>query len=214
MMVRQHQRWWLILAAVILMPSGYVFYVTETGNFHVVSEGLVYRSAQLDAEQLAYYIRKYSIKSILNLRGRHDSSEWYRNEIQIAQSYGVAHYDYPIAVQREVDEEDIDRILEIIQRGSKPILIHCKAGVDRTGLVAALYLYKIEQKTVEEAHSQLSILLGHFPYLGSESKAMDSTFWRYVRSQGRRQHSALGIRSPAEFYAEWIGTNKKLPVPN
>ena len=213
-MVRQLQRWWLIPAAVILVPSGYVFYVIETGNFGVISNGLVYRSAQLDAEQLAFYIKKYAIKSILNLRGRHDSSEWYRNEIQIAQSYGVEHYDYPIAVQREADEEDIERIVEIIQKASKPILIHCKSGVDRTGLVAALYLYKIEQKSAEEASTQLSILHGHFPYLGSESKAMDSTFWRYVRSQGRRRTASWGMRSPAEFYAEWIGTNDKLPVPN
>src|SRR2546425_11229877 len=116
MMVRQLQRWWLIFAAVILMPSGYVFYIIETGNFHVVSEGLVYRSAQLDADQLAYHIRKYAIKSILNLRGRHDASEWYRNEIQIAQNYGGAHYDFPIAGQRGVDEEDIDRILKVMQR--------------------------------------------------------------------------------------------------
>ncbi|MFD2031462.1 tyrosine-protein phosphatase [Ancylobacter dichloromethanicus] len=45
----------------------------------------------------------------------------------------------------------------------KPILIHCQAGADRSGLASALYLAAIKKNSAEaEAEAQLSIRYGHF----------------------------------------------------
>jgi len=52
-----------------LAISRYI-YLEEFGNFHEVSKGTVYRSAQLDEDELAEYIDRYGIRSILNLRGK------------------------------------------------------------------------------------------------------------------------------------------------
>jgi protein tyrosine phosphatase (PTP) superfamily phosphohydrolase (DUF442 family) len=152
------------------------------GNFYAVSEGVVYRSSQLENAALEHRIRQYKIKSILNLRGEHKESHWYQEEVRIARAFGVRHYDYAIPGTREVSDSDIDQILAIVRDAPKPLLIHCKEGADRTGLIAALYLNQIEKVAALKADEQLSILYGHFPYFWSRTSAMDRTFWRYVKT--------------------------------
>ena len=39
----------------------------------------------------------------------------------------------------------MEAILATLDHAPKPVLIHCKNGADRTGLVGALYLYGLEQ---------------------------------------------------------------------
>src|SRR5271169_3268916 len=69
-----------IIAAVsllcILAGSLYI-YIEEQGNFHPITPGEAYRSAQMDRDELEYYINKYRLKSILNLRGKNPDSDWY-----------------------------------------------------------------------------------------------------------------------------------------
>src|SRR5947209_4291769 len=73
-------------------------------------------------------------------------------------------------------------ILDIVRGAPKPLLIHCKSGADRTGLVAALYRYAEGGASAAEADRELSLAYGHFPYLTSRSGAMDDSFWAYVRA--------------------------------
>ncbi|MBK8025175.1 MAG: tyrosine-protein phosphatase [Chloroflexi bacterium] len=60
----------------------------------------------------------------------------------------------------------------------KPTLIHCKAGADRTGLAAALFLMS-QGTSFDQAAQQLSLKYFHFPWLGSPSVAMDQTLNAY-----------------------------------
>lgn len=169
--------------------SGYVWYRVGTGNFHTVSPGKVYRSGQMDDEQWTDYIQKYAIKSLLNLRGEHRSSSWYQQEIHVAEKLGVTHYDVKISAHHEVDNATLDTILAIMRQAPKPLLIHCMFGADRSGLIAAVYLFAIEGQRAEAASGQLSLLYGHFPYLLSKTGAMDRSFWRYV---DRQSHGSFG----------------------
>ena len=66
------------LILILVLAGGYIFYVLDQGNFHAITEGEAYRSAQLRGDKLEYYIRRYNIKSILNLRGTNPDSDWYR----------------------------------------------------------------------------------------------------------------------------------------
>ena len=70
----------------------------------------------------------------------------------------------------------MQKLINIVKNAKKPILIHCKAGADRTGLVSALYLYSIGDKN---ALKMLSLKYGHFPYLFSPTSAMDESFKLY-----------------------------------
>jgi hypothetical protein len=56
------------------------------------------------------------------------------------------------------------------------LLVHCRNGADRSGLVSAIYLAEIQGVAVDEAIGQLSLYYGHFPWLISETGAMDESF--------------------------------------
>jgi protein tyrosine/serine phosphatase len=150
------------------------------GNFHAVSDGVLYRSAQLSKEQFAASIRQYHIKSVLNLRGAHPHEAWWDDEIAAARENGAVHYDIALSSKRFVGEEQAEQILALLRDAPKPLLIHCRSGADRSGLVAALYRYAIEHADAAAADRQLSLVYGHFPYLTSKTGAMDDSFWAFV----------------------------------
>jgi protein tyrosine/serine phosphatase len=154
--------------------------VQYDGNFHTVTEGTLYRSAQLSKDGLQTVVRDHGIRSILNLRGAHPGQSWYDDEIVASKVLNVAHYDYGLSARRVVTGKQIDEILEIIRNAPKPLLVHCKSGADRSGLVAALYRFADEHTSADEADRQLSLVYGHFPYLMSQTKAMDDSFWAFV----------------------------------
>ena len=155
------------------------------GNFHAVSEGVLYRSAQLSKTETRSAVREYAIKSVLNLRGAHAGQSWYDDELEAAGELGLAHFDYPLSAKRFVTSQQIEEVLDIVRKAPKPLLIHCKSGADRTGLVAALYRFAETGASAAQADRELSLVYGHFPYLTSRSVAMDNSFWAFVHGPAR-----------------------------
>jgi len=82
----------------------------------------------------------------------------------------------------------------------KPLLIHCKAGADRTGLASALYLGALEHQTRETAGWQLSILYGHIaiPWL-SCAWPMDVTWRDTALSNANRAIQVATVDASATF---------------
>jgi len=167
------------LAAAVGFYWGIVQY---DGNLHAVSAAILYRSAQLNTAETRSAVARYGIKSVLNLRGAHQGAAWYDDEVAAARELGLAHYDYALSSRRFVGAEQIGEILDIVRRAPKPLLIHCKSGADRSGLIAAVYRYVEGGASAAEADRELSLAYGHFPYLTSRSGAMDDSFWAFVRA--------------------------------
>ncbi len=168
----------LIILFFLLSIVYYYFYIYD--NFHTVIKNKVYRSKQLDKDELVYYIKKYKIKSILNLRGYQPDSDWYKEEVNAIKNLNVKHYNYGISALHYYNVAKINEIIGILTNAPKPILIHCQSGADRTSLVSAVYLYAVAHKSYEEASEQLSIRYGHFPYFGNDTIAMDKSFSNYI----------------------------------
>lgn len=166
-----------LLAASI---GGYWGILQYEGNLHAVRTGVLYRSAQLSGSEIKAAVGKYDIKSVLNLRGAHKGEPWYDDEMAAVGALGLVHFDYPISAKRFVTTQQIEEILGIVRKAPKPLLVHCKAGADRSGLVAALFRYSDTGASAEQADQELSLLYGHFPYLTSRSGAMDDSFWAFV----------------------------------
>ena len=165
--------------------GGYWGLLQYEGNLHAVSAGILYRSAQLSKSETRWAVREYAIKSVLNLRGAHAGQDWYDEEIAAAGELSLAHFDYPLSSKRFVTSQQIEEILAIVRKAPKPLLIHCKSGADRSGLVAALYRYSASGASAADADRELSLVYGHFPYLTSRSGAMDDSFWAFVRGSTR-----------------------------
>jgi undecaprenyl-diphosphatase len=164
----------VISSIFISIASAIVLYFYEQGNFHTITFGEAYRSAQLDNDELAYYVKKYQIKSILNLRGKNPARVWYKDELNFSLKNNVTHYDIALSAYVAPQAADISDLLDIFKRAPRPLLMHCQAGADRSGLVAAMWKVVVDKTPKTEAEKQLSILYGHLS-IGSAS-AMDNFF--------------------------------------
>lgn len=174
------------LAGILVMLTGarYV-YLEEQGNFHAISPGKAYRSAQMDRDELEHYLGKYGIKTVINLRGAHPGEPWYDEEIATCQDMGVGHIDVKMSARRKPSSETISALLQHFETAPRPVLIHCQGGADRTGLAAAIWRTAIDNSPVSEARQELSLLYGHIPY--GETQAMDEFFDAWVGKQASLQ---------------------------
>ena len=59
-----------------------------------------------------------------------------------------------------------------------PIVMHCKSGADRVGLMSVLYLIFHEGRPVEEARRQLSLRYGHIRQ--ADTGILDAVFDSYI----------------------------------
>ena len=161
----------------LLLAGAFLGYRQLTGNFHTVVPGVVYRSAQPTAEQLTEYVRDHGIRSIIDLRGApKPESARYQAEYVTAQKLDVVHYEFRMSANKELDQQEAAELIELMRHAEKPVLIHCQAGADRSGLASALYVAAIADKGEEAAERQISFWYGHISLPGSAAFAMDRTW--------------------------------------
>jgi protein tyrosine phosphatase (PTP) superfamily phosphohydrolase (DUF442 family) len=118
----------LLIVASIASYAGIVRYL---GNVHIVDEGKLYRSARLERDQLEQVVRRFGIKSILNVRGEASGESWFENEITLPKSLHLTYFDYGLSAGDPVTIDQIDEIVKILRDAPKPILVHCEGGADR-----------------------------------------------------------------------------------
>jgi hypothetical protein len=58
----------LIFVLVLLFVGKYVYDMNINHNFETITEGKVYKSAVIPPDEIESYVKKYHIKSIIDLR--------------------------------------------------------------------------------------------------------------------------------------------------
>ena len=164
------------------MAASWFAYLTLYGNFHQVDKSF-YRSAQLFGFNMPHYLEKYAIHTVINLRGKRPEKAWYRDELHYCQEHNISHYDIKLDAKKQPSLSQMDALVKLMRKAKKPILVHCRMGADRTSLATALYLF--DHNRTKEAYDAISILYGHFPWLGSKTVAMDRAFESYVKAKRR-----------------------------
>lgn len=116
-------------------------------NLYQMSPTL-YRSALPD-EQAHVLLEKLHIVTVINFLSEPDSA-WLKN-------LGVAQVQLPYRTNH-VDDADTVAALRAIQTAQAhgPVLMHCKHGVDRTGLMAAMYRVVVQNWSKEDALSEMT----------------------------------------------------------
>lgn len=159
-----------LLAALVAVPTMYFrSQYAYAKRFREVTPQRFYRSGQLTGQGLRDVLQRYSIKTVVNLQNESPDPlmpERYFDKPSIRESalcseYGVRYVLLePDLIPRDRIPEErpkvIDEFLKILDDESAyPILLHCKAGLHRTGLLTAIYRMEKEQWSVGAAIREL-----------------------------------------------------------
>ena len=174
-------------------------------NRHEVIPGKVYRSSQPSGAHIREQAQKLGIRTVLNLRGLSNEFDWYKQECEACRELGLSQEDITLSANSLPPTAEIRRIVEVFDRTEYPVLIHCKAGADRTGLVSALALLLMTDATFEEAKKQLLPRFGHFRF--GRIAAMDEFYDQYERYLNSRAESHT-----REGFRHWL-LNEYCPGP-
>ncbi len=147
------------------------------GNVREVDPGRFYRSSQLTGRgyesltarvagrSLASVIAANHIKTLLNLRGGSWKDERYREEVEICKANGVDHIDDTFSARSLPPPEAMLKMLDVFDHAKYPILVHCQAGSDRTGLVSTAYANICMNEPLDTAEDrELTWRYGHFSF--------------------------------------------------
>lgn len=148
-------------------------------NWGVVAPGRLYRSNHPLPWQIHAAQRRFGIRTIINLRGhRLDCGSDTLGRTKAA-ALGLTHIDAPFESRGAPHKDRILRLVDILKRVEEPILIHCKSGADRTGLVAGIWLL-LQGRPVAEAEAQLTLRHGHIRQ--GKTGILDAFFAEYAKA--------------------------------
>ncbi len=111
------------------------------GNIRVVEPGLVYRSGQLARDRLTRFLATRQIRAALNLRGDVPSDPRIEEERQACADRGIIYVDLPLNDKSLPAPDSVTALLDELDTLPRPLLVHCLAGSDRTGLACTLYAH-------------------------------------------------------------------------
>lgn len=145
-------------------------------NAHQVTPDF-WRSAQPAPYQIKRF-QKMGIRTIVNLRGGREQGAW-PLEKETCEKAGITLIDFVVRSREAPSRETILQAKELFETLQYPVLVHCKSGADRAGLMAALYLVLHEGRPVEDASKQLSWRFGHFKF--AKTGILDAFFALYQK---------------------------------
>src|SRR5262249_6216625 len=130
-----------------------------------ISPGVLYRSGQMTAAGFLDAVRRYGIRLIINLQDEYPDPElpWHYfgggtiRESELCRSLGVRYLWLPpdILPRGKIPADRpaaIARFLAVLDDpATHPVLIHCRTGLHRTGVMAAVYRMEYDRYSPAEA---------------------------------------------------------------
>lgn len=161
-------------------------------NRHRVS-GDAWRSAQPAPHHIALAARR-GIKTVINLRGDEQTYGTRWLEQQACARHGIRLVDLRLRSRAAPSRADFRSIKEVLQQVDYPILIHCKSGADRAGLMSVMIRHFHDGEPIRKAMNQLSLRYGHVR--SADTGVLDAVFERYLEAE---EKTGIG-------FWEWVET--------
>lgn len=179
-------------------------------NAHWLGPDLV-RTNQPSPRQLAYW-KGQGVRTVINLRGVRDEA-YYALEKDACERLGLTLIDAPLD-SRDVPAPDrVHRARRLFQTIDYPVLIHCKSGADRAGLMAVFYRHFHLGEPISVAMQQLSKKYLHHRegltgvldfFLEKYVREVEPTGMTFLEWVDSSEYDPKALR--AEFKAGWWGT--------
>jgi protein tyrosine phosphatase (PTP) superfamily phosphohydrolase (DUF442 family) len=156
-----------IFVLVLIFVGKYVYDMNINHNFETITKGKVYKSGVIPPDEIESYIKKYHIKSIVDLRmpGTNDlvlnpekHGELQSEKTAIAKIGGVNYFSNPS--DQVPNEKNLAVFAKIMDnKDNYPVLIHCYHGTGRAEMYSALYRIEYEGFTNEDARQGVRTLV-------------------------------------------------------
>ena len=156
-----------ILAVILFFVGKEIYDMNINHNFETITEGKVYKSGVIPPDELESYVKKYHIKSIIDLRfpGTTDlknnpeiPAELTAEQDAVAKIKGVNYFNN--GSDQVPKQENLDLFFKIMDnKENYPVLIHCYHGIGRAEMYAALYRIEYENFANEAARRGVRTVL-------------------------------------------------------
>lgn len=159
----------LIIAVIFIVLVGvgkYVYDMNINHNFETITEGKVYKSGVIPPNEIADYVKKYKIKSIIDLRfpGTGDDVnnpeipvELLQEKEAVAKISGVNYFNN--GSDQVPAQKNLDMFFKIMDEPANyPVLIHCYHGVGRAEMYSAIYRIEYENMDRDEARTNTRMI--------------------------------------------------------
>jgi protein tyrosine/serine phosphatase len=155
-----------IVGIVLIGVGKYVYDMNINHNFETITQGKVYKSGVIPPNELADYVKKYNIKSIIDLRfpGTGDDvnnpevpEELTAEKEAVAKIKGVNYFNN--GSDQVPAQKNLDKFFSIMDnQDNYPVLIHCYHGVGRAEMYSAIYRIEYENMDRDQARTSTRLL--------------------------------------------------------
>ena len=156
----------VVFSLVLIGVGKYVYDMNINHNFETITEGKVYKSGVIPPAEIEEYVKKYNIKSIVDLRFPGTGDDVNNPEIPkeltdeknaVAKIKGVTYFNN--GSDQVPNQKNLDVFFKIMDdKNNYPVLIHCYHGVGRAEMYSALYRIEYEKMNRDEARTSTRLL--------------------------------------------------------
>jgi protein tyrosine phosphatase (PTP) superfamily phosphohydrolase (DUF442 family) len=121
--------------------------VAGVPNLHKVDDAL-YRSAQPTTEGMRE-LKELGIRTVVDLRF------WHSDLTEIGDT-GLGYVSIPMTAFHPTEDEAVAFLKAVTDPGKIPVLVHCKYGADRTGVMVAVYRVAVQGWAKDDAVREMT----------------------------------------------------------
>jgi len=138
-----------------------------------VKRGVLYRSGQLTGDQLREAVKRYGIRTVVNLQW---PGEEMKAERSLSRRLGVDFVNLPMPGDGLGEEGQFREFLKVLDDPDRrPALVHCARGTCRTGAAVAFYRFERDGWTPEDVANELERQTYHYGLVPGYIYAMVKT---------------------------------------
>jgi protein tyrosine phosphatase (PTP) superfamily phosphohydrolase (DUF442 family) len=154
----------VVVLAGIAAPIAFAFHFqAQTRNFHVVREGVLYRSGQTTLFGLKSLLHDYGIRTVVTLRDSYvpERTPPDAKEEAYCLKEGIRYVRIPPRHWEAPDgsapaDQGVKTFREVMDdRDNYPVLVHCFAGIHRTGAYCAVYRMEYQHWSNADAIAEM-----------------------------------------------------------